>query len=41
MKTKNENSFPLYEWELHQEQKPPTLLEKITASIRYFLENAE
>lgn len=41
MKTQNENSFPFYERNLHRKPEPPTFLEKITESIRYFLENAE
>lgn len=41
MKTQNNYHFHYSQSEVHQEQWPKTLLEKITASIRYFLENAE
>lgn len=41
MKTQNNPNFQATERNLFFEEKPQTFLEKITESIRYFLDNAE
>lgn len=41
MTTNHNSHLQISKGDIKQEQKPQTLLEKITASIRYFLENAE
>ena len=41
MRTNHNSHLQFSKSDVQQEQWPQTLLEKITASIRYFLENAE